>query len=56
MRFMLFYKTMGRYAFDEILTPEKFADMVFSLIISAFIRQNYDSSVVLEMVKRMVYP
>lgn len=43
-------------AFDEILTPEKFVDMVFSLIISAFIRQNYDSSAVLEMVKRMVYP
>ena len=41
--------------FDEILTPQKFVDIVFSLIISALIRQNYDDSSVLELIRRIIY-
>ncbi len=42
-------------AFHEPLTPQKFTDLIFSLIISALIRQNYDSSAILELIKRTIY-
>ena len=48
-------KNIRPEAFDDILTPQKFVDLVFSLIISALSRQNYDDSVILEMIKRTVY-
>ncbi|MGN0298553.1 MAG: TetR/AcrR family transcriptional regulator [Lachnospiraceae bacterium] len=48
-------KNIRSDAFNEILTPQKFVDIIFSLIISALIRQNYDSSAILEMIQRMIY-
>lgn len=42
-------------AFNSILTPQKFVDIIFSLIISALIRHNYDSSSILELIRRVIY-
>ncbi|MDE7324369.1 MAG: TetR/AcrR family transcriptional regulator [Lachnospiraceae bacterium] len=48
-------KSVRPDAFDDVLTPQKFVDIVFSLIISALIRQNYDDSGVLELIRRVIY-
>lgn len=42
-------------AFTELLTPEKLADVLFSLMLSALLRQEYDPAVVLELVRRTLY-
>lgn len=42
-------------AFDETFTPQKFTDTIFSFILSSLLRQNYDASPILEMVKRTIY-
>lgn len=42
-------------AFDEKFTPESFVSIIFSLIISALLQQNYDCSAVLELIRRTVY-
>lgn len=42
-------------AFTERLTPEKFADVLFSLMLSALLRQDYDPGAVLEIVRRTLY-
>lgn len=42
-------------AFTEQLTVEKFADVLFSLMLSALLRQDYDPSAVLEIVRRTLY-
>ena len=42
-------------AFTEQFTVEKFADVLFSLMLSALLRQDYDSSAVLEIVRRALY-
>lgn len=42
-------------AFDECFTAEKCADVLFSLMLSALLRQEYDPSVVLEIVRRTLY-
>ena len=42
-------------AFTEEFTVEKFAEMLFSLMLSALLRQDYDPSTVLEMVRRLLY-
>lgn len=42
-------------AFDEALTAQKFADLIFSLVLSALLRQNYNSSSILEIIKRTIY-
>lgn len=42
-------------AFDSALTPQKFVDILFSLIISALILHNYDSSSILELIRRVIY-
>lgn len=42
-------------AFDERFTAEKFADILFSLMLSALLRQEYDPSAVLEIVRRTLY-
>ena len=36
-------------------TAEKFADVLFSLMLSALMRQDYDASAVLEIVRRTLY-
>ena len=42
-------------AFTEEFTVEKFAGMLFSLMLSALVRQDFDPSTVLEIVRRAVY-
>ncbi len=42
-------------AFTESFTVEKFADVLFSLMLSALLRQDYDPSAVLEIVRRTLY-
>lgn len=42
-------------AFTEHFTPETFADILFSLMLSALLRQDYDPSAVLELVRRTLY-
>lgn len=42
-------------AFTERFTVEKFADVLFSLMLSALIRQDYDPAAVLEIVRRTLY-
>lgn len=43
------------HAFTEQFTVEKFADILFSLILSAMLRSDYDSAPVLELVRRVLY-
>lgn len=42
-------------AFTKEFTAEKFAEVLFSLMLSAFLRQDYDPSAVLEIVRRTLY-
>ena len=42
-------------AFTEQLPVEKFADLLFSLMLSALLRQEYDPTAVLEMIRRTLY-
>ena len=42
-------------AFTEDFTEEKLARVLFSLMLSALLRQDYDPSTVLEMVRRLLY-
>lgn len=42
-------------AFTEQFTEEKFADVLFSLMLSALLRQDYDPNPVLEIVRRILY-
>ena len=42
-------------AFGGQLTAETFADVLFSLMLSALMRQDYDPSAVLEIVRRSLY-
>lgn len=42
-------------AFTEDFTAEKFAGVLFSLMLSALLRQNYDPGAVLEIVRRTLY-
>ena len=42
-------------AFTEQFTAEKCADLLFSLMLSALLRQDYDPSAVLELVRRALY-
>ena len=42
-------------AFTEQFTAEGFADVLFSLMLSALLRQDYDPAAVLEIVRRTLY-
>ena len=42
-------------AFHETFTPQNFADTIFSLIVSSFIQETYDSGTILEIIRRTVY-
>ena len=42
-------------AFTEQFTVERFANVLFSLMLSALLRQDYDSTAVLEIVHRSLY-
>lgn len=42
-------------AFTEQFTPEQFAGILFSLMLSAVVQQSFDPSAVLEVVRRTIY-
>lgn len=42
-------------AFTEQFTAERFSDVLFSLTLSALLRQDYDPAAVLEIVRRILY-
>ena len=42
-------------AFTREFTAEKFSDLLFSLMLSALMRQDYDPGAVLEIVRRTLY-
>ncbi len=42
-------------AFTEQFTAERFANVLFSLLLSALLRQDYDPTAVLEIVRRTLY-
>lgn len=42
-------------AFDEKFTAKKFVDLIFSLIVAALLRNDYDCSGILEMIRRVIY-
>lgn len=41
--------------FDESFTPEKFVEIVFSLIISALLRRSFDCTAIQGMIRRIIY-
>lgn len=41
--------------FDDTFTPEKFVEIIFSFIIAAMIRHNYDCSGITGMIRRTIY-
>lgn len=42
-------------AFDDSFTPRKFIELIFSLIISSLLRQDYDTSAIMGMIRRILY-
>ena len=42
-------------AFDTILTPHKFARVIFSIILADALQKKYDYEIVLEVIKRTLY-
>ena len=48
-------KNVRSGAFDEAFTPKKYVEIIFSLILSAMLQQNYDCSVILELIRRTIY-
>ena len=48
-------KKIRNDAFDESFTREMLAELVFSLILANMLQKKYDSSSILEMVRRLIY-
>lgn len=48
-------KKIRKDAFIEQFTVENFADVLFSLMLSALLRKDYDPSAVLEIIRRTLY-
>ncbi len=48
-------KDVRHNAFDESFTAEKFIDVIFELLVLQIQKGNYDSSVMIEMIKRSIY-
>lgn len=48
-------KKIRKDAFDESFTRETLAELVFSLILANMLQKKYDSSSILEMVRRLIY-
>ena len=42
-------------AFNEAFTPEVFGDVLFSLMLAALLREDYNPAPVLEVLRRTVY-
>lgn len=41
--------------FDDIFTPQKFVEIIFSLIISSLLRHDYDCAGIIRMVEQILY-
>ena len=48
-------KNVRKDAFNENFTAKKFIDIIFSFIVSAMMKEDYDSSVIKEIIKRSIY-
>lgn len=48
-------KNINRQAFDPAFTAEKFVEIIFSLVISALVRRDYDCSGILGLIRRTIY-
>lgn len=48
-------KNVRKDAFNESFTADKFIDIIFSFIVSAMMKEDYDSSVIKEIIKRSIY-
>ena len=48
-------KDVDTAVFDDVFTPQKFVEIIFSLIISSLLRQDYDCSGIVRMVEELLY-
>ena len=48
-------KRVNRAVFNEIFTPKRFVEIVFSLILSSLIQQDYDSAAIVKMIELILY-
>ena len=48
-------KNIRNNVFDEEFTPRAFSEIILSLIISAMLRQDYDSRALLKMIEKLIY-
>ena len=48
-------KNIRNNVFDDEFTPRAFSEIILSLIISAMLRQDYDSRAVLKMIEKLIY-
>lgn len=46
---------VDRAVFDDVFTPQKFVEIIFSLIISSLLRHDYDCAGIVRMVERILY-
>lgn len=48
-------KNVREDAFNENFPREKFAELIFSMLLSAMLQQDYDCAIILEVVNRAIY-
>ncbi len=48
-------KKVNPAVFDDVLTPQKLVQIVFSLIISSLLRQDYDCAGIVRMLEQILY-
>lgn len=48
-------KNVDPAVFDDVFTPQKFVEIIFSLIISSLLRHDYDCAGIVRMVERILY-
>lgn len=48
-------KNVRQDAFNTQFTPEQFVELIFSLMISALLREDYNSSTIKEVIRRSIY-
>lgn len=53
---LLHDKDVRQETFDESFTPRKFVEIIFSLLFSALLQQNYDCTAIVGMIGRIIYP
>lgn len=46
---------VNKAVFDAVFTPEKFVELIFSFILAALLRQDYDAAGILGMAERILY-